>query len=494
MSTNSNMIRQENSGFSKKKFYILCSGLFLLSLIAHLLIVGLFINMPIALDDMYQYDMLGRSLANGEGFRWYSKSDVEVLRPYLEQFMPLEKLTFPDEGIETAFRAPGYPLFLSILYRINLWPNRFGLVRYVQAIMMASLTIVVIALGKSIGLSDKLSLLAGAIVSFYPMFLFYPIGLASENIFIPLLALATLLTLKIIKIKPTIFTCTALGFTLGMLILTRSVSILVAIFICVIISFTSKRYLKYIVLTILVIMTILLPWVIHHSRIMKKPSSIENSLWYNLFITNHPEGNGNFVSEIAIKPLFILDDAERDDYCKENALQFIKNDPGEAIKRVILRIPAFFGPETRVFNYFYSNNLIGNIPQPWISLVYILLSAPWFFICLFGFLGNLSIRSKSTAYITLGILALYCLPHMPITTEPRFHLAMVPLLTPMAMVGTTTLRQNWQINNSSVKRYRSLVIGIIIFFVAIWTYQIVTDLPTYIKLLSPDGNLHGISY
>ncbi len=494
MTTQSDTFIEEKADFSKKTFYVISLVLFLLSLFAHLIIVGLFIRMPIALDDMYQYDMLGRSLASGKGFRWYSKPDVEVLRPYLAQFMPLEELTFPENGIDTAFRAPGYPIFLSIPYKIDSSPSRFGLVRVVQAIVMSTLTLIVIALGKRVGLSNKSSLMAGALVSFYPMFLFYPIGLASENIFIPLMALAALLTLRIVNSKPNIFLFIALGLTLGMMVLTRSIGMLVAIFICVAIAITSKKYLKHIVLTILIVLIILMPWAIHHSKIMGKPTSIENSLWYNLYITYHPEGNGNFVSEIAIKPLFILDDAERDAYCKQYALQFIKNNPGEAIKRVVMRTPAFFGPETRVFNYFYSNNLVGNIPQPWISFVYLLLSVPWFFICLFGFIGSLSIQNRCAAGIILTILALYCLPHLPITTEPRFHLAMVPLLAPMAIVGVTSIGRKWHEKNAFTRRYRYIVIGIAVFFVAIWVYQIMTDLPIYIKLLSPDGNLHGISY
>jgi 4-amino-4-deoxy-L-arabinose transferase-like glycosyltransferase len=308
------------------------------------------------------------------------------------------------------------------------------------------------------------------------------------------MALAALLTLRIVKTKPTIFLFIALGLTLGMMVLTRSVAMLVAIFICVAIVITSKKHLKHVVLTALIVLIILLPWVIHHSRIMGKPASIENSLWYNLYITYHPEGNGNFVSEIAIKPLFILDDAERDAYCKQFALQFIKDNPGEAIKRIITRTPAFFGPETRVFNYFYSNNFVGNIPQPWISFVYLLLIVPWFFISLFGFIGSLSIQNKCDSGILLVILALYCLPHLPITTEPRYHLAMVPLLAPMAVIGVTSLGRKWNEKNVLTRRYRYIAIGIVVFFLVIWAYQIIADLPIYIQLLSPDGNLHGISY
>ncbi len=487
--TEKNSLREKTNN----AFRWVCLALFGLSLVFRLVIVIIFAKLPIALDDMYQYDMLGRSLASGKGYKWYGKADVEVLRPYLEKFMPLDKMHFPEEGVETAFRAPGYPLFLSLLYRIDASENRFLLVRVVQAFTMSSMTLMVIGIAKTLGLSNKMSLIAGGIVSFYPMFLFYPLGLGSENIFIPLMTLAVLLTLKFLKKEPSIFYFLLLGIVLGAMILARSVSLLVAA-VCVLLLI--KKYHKkllFIVMLCLPIIILVAPWMVHHSKVMGKPANIENSFWYNMFITYHPEGNGNFVSDIAVKPLFILDDAERDAYCKEHALTFIRDNPWEAVKRVFGRTPAFFGPETRIFNYFYSNNFVGNIPQPWLGMIYLLLSVPWFFTCLFGFIGLLSVNGRQNAWLLVLTVILYCLPHLPITTEPRYHLALVPILAPLALLGLTTLRSKWKDQNTH-KIYRLAVVGITLFFLAIWAYQIGLDMPIYLKLWAPDGNKHGISY
>ena len=54
--------------------------LFLGSLLLHFVVVVPFLNYSIALDDMFQYDMLARSIRAGNGFRWYTKADVEILR------------------------------------------------------------------------------------------------------------------------------------------------------------------------------------------------------------------------------------------------------------------------------------------------------------------------------------------------------------------------------------------------------------------------------
>ena len=126
-------------------------------------------------------------------------------------------------------------------------------------------------------------------------------------------------------------------------------------------------------------------------------------------------------------------------------------------------------------------------------MVYLLLSLPWFFTCLFGFIGLLGIKDRWHACLLIFVVLLYCLPHLPITTEPRYHLALVPILAPLAMLGVSTLKHRWRDPNVG-KAYRLAVIGITVFFLVIWSYQIGLDMPVYLKLWAPDGNKHGISY
>ena len=38
-------------------------------------------NLAIGLDDMFQYDMLARSLSTGHGFRWYAQDDLKLIAP-----------------------------------------------------------------------------------------------------------------------------------------------------------------------------------------------------------------------------------------------------------------------------------------------------------------------------------------------------------------------------------------------------------------------------
>ncbi|MHB8806674.1 MAG: hypothetical protein ACYC59_03750, partial [Anaerolineaceae bacterium] len=146
--------------------------LFITSFIVHLSIVTIFINQPIALDDMFQYDMLARSLREGNGFRWYSKADVEILRPYYSQFLDIDHLPFPDQGLQTTFRAPGYPFFLAFLYFFVPYSFHFILARLVQAGLAAALAPLVAILGHQLDFSKRVCALAGIGISFYPILLF----------------------------------------------------------------------------------------------------------------------------------------------------------------------------------------------------------------------------------------------------------------------------------------------------------------------------------
>ena len=74
-------------------------------------------GLSIGLDDMFQYDMLARSLASGNGFRWYATADLARIAPYLH--LDAASAALDPRGVLTTFRAPLYPGFLSLIYMVN---------------------------------------------------------------------------------------------------------------------------------------------------------------------------------------------------------------------------------------------------------------------------------------------------------------------------------------------------------------------------------------
>src|SRR5215213_7299553 len=181
----------------------------LLRLIPILLARGL----GIGLDDMFQYDMLARSIASGNGFRWYAQEDLNQLASFVNFDLSSVKEYDPLRGIPTSFRAPLYPTFLAIVYFFSgTGFSRFIAARLAQAILLggplATLTYIVskklfrpIRVGEGAGLrSERAARVAAWVVACYPMLLVYPLGLGTENPFFVLLLSSFFFLLLAIKI------------------------------------------------------------------------------------------------------------------------------------------------------------------------------------------------------------------------------------------------------------------------------------------------------
>ena len=76
----------------------------MIALVLRLIPVILARPLGIGLDDMFQYDMLARSLASGNGFRWYMLADQASIAPYLH--LDIATLNLDPRGMLTTFHAP----------------------------------------------------------------------------------------------------------------------------------------------------------------------------------------------------------------------------------------------------------------------------------------------------------------------------------------------------------------------------------------------------
>src|SRR5689334_4916091 len=209
--------------------------IYVIALVLRLIPVFLARGLGIGLDDMFQYDMLARSLASGNGFRWYAKDDLNQLAQFVDFDLSSVKDYDPVRGIPTSFRAPLYPAFLAIVYFFSgSGFSRFFAARLAQAVLLgaplAPMTFFVskklfppLQVGGGSGLrSDSAARISAWIVACYPMLLIYPLGLGTENPFFILLLTSLFLLLASIN-KPTTSYFLLSGFFLGLTALTRSV-------------------------------------------------------------------------------------------------------------------------------------------------------------------------------------------------------------------------------------------------------------------------------
>src|SRR4030095_5908353 len=190
--------------------------IYIVALVLRLIPVILARGLGIGLDDMFQYDMLARSLASGNGFRWYAQEDLNQLASFVDFDLSSVKEYDPIHGIPTSFRAPLYPTFLAIVYFFSgTGFSRFFAARLAQAIFLgAPLAPLTYWTAKRLfPLSpvlkdggekrvEKAAQISAWIVACYPMLLVYPLGLGTENPFFVLVLASFLFLLQSIE-QPT---------------------------------------------------------------------------------------------------------------------------------------------------------------------------------------------------------------------------------------------------------------------------------------------------
>lgn len=475
---------------------------FFVALVLRLIPILLTRGLGIGLDDMFQYDMLARSLASGNGFRWYAQKDLNQLAAFVHFDLSSVKDYDPVRGIPTSFRAPLYPAFLALVYFVNgINSSRFFTARLAQAIFLgAPLAPLTYFTAKKLfpplftsgswGLrSERSARIAAWIIACYPMLLIYPLGLGTENPFFLLLLMSFFFLLSSIE-KPTSTRFLLSGLFLGLTALTRSV-ILPFVGLAILWAWWIVRQRRGAVLVALAFAVTIAPWVIRNSLLHHRLTGIETSLGYNLYLGYHPHGNGSFVFGPSLDLLTILDDAQRDRIGTEKAIQFIEAQPERFIPLAINRLGFFFGLEKRVLMYFYSNDLIGYIPLPALLTVSAILFLPFVVISISATFGLAYLRGRPEHLLLIFLFIGYILPHVLILAEDRFHLALVPYIAILAaqvwVNGFAPLTVRWY-ESSRGKMIVLLAILAALLLVTNWGFELIRDADKISQLLGPHGN------
>ena len=522
-------------------------GVFCAALILRLIPVLLARSLGIGLDDMFQYDMLARSLAAGNGFRWYASADLELLKPYVD--FDLTTVDYdPARGVETSFRAPLYPAFLSLIYLlVGSGANRFFAARLAQAFLGAALAPLTYLVAKKISPeNERAAKISAWVVAAYPILLAYPLGLGTENPFFLLLLASFFFLLKAAQVHTYTgtqvdtytgtqvhtytgrqadsetsrqvdarFKTTELpnykttqlhrfhlssfllaGFLLGLTALTRSVILPFAGLAVLWVWFALKQKRGALLAALALALTIA-PWIVRNSLLHHKLTGIETSMGYNLYLGYYPQGNGSFVFGPSLDLLTILDDAERDQVGTQKAIDFLRAQPERFVPLAVNRLGFFFGLEKRVLMYFYGNNIVGFIPFPFLLALFLVMLLPFVIVSLSAALGASLLRWNPPTVLLALLFFAYLLPHVFILAEDRFHLALVPFFAVLASLfwtgGWESLAARWRESRAG-KIAVALALLAALLLLLNWGLELSRDADKIVQLLGPNGNFSNYPY
>lgn len=479
-----------------------------MALALRLLPVLLTRQLGIGLDDMFQYDMLARSLASGNGFRWYAPADLARIAPYLH--LDPATVHLDPRGMQTTFRAPLYPAFLSVIYRLNgINDGRFFAARLAQAVLGALLAPLTYLVAKSMTFAacgaagstlessassqESIARLGALIVAAYPMLLIFPLALATENLFFLLVLASVLALLQLIRpaasARNTVYAVLA-GGLLGLAALTRSVILPFAGLAVLWIWLQLKDFRAAVISCITLALTVT-PWVIRNSLLAGRLTGIETSMGYNLYVGYHPQSTGTFTFGPSLDLMSILDDRQRDQVGTAQAIGFIRAEPGRFPYLALRRLGYFFNLELRAFTYFYVNDFLGPIAPALLALILLVLALPFVAVSVSAAFGSTNLAGGSATTLLLLLFVGYLLPHVFILSEERFHLTLIPYFAILAAAF-------WSAGLGAVRSRRRLVWTVAalaaLLLLINWGFELGRDWPGIVRMLGPNGNQLYLPY
>lgn len=295
-----------------------------------------------AVDDSQIYYHTAINLIEGKG---YSVTTTEVYRELPAFFKPTG---IPDTYYQN-FYPPGYPVFLSVLYRV------FGTSIFVYAIpqiILGSATCYLVYLIAKSAFSSKIGLLACFLLAIYHPLIWWTSYIRAETLFIFLLLLTIVFLIRAVQrgldLKYIIFS----GIALGMSCLCRTVVMYLPVFM--VFYFTllffkkdKKRLFLGTAVFLLAFCVTLAPWSYRNHTIFKTYSVTSSDAWATFYGCNVMSPDLPFFDLYEIK----FPDEKTDILVpggeKAASIAFVKDRPLTYAKLCLKRFIAFWSPITK---------------------------------------------------------------------------------------------------------------------------------------------------
>ncbi|MBM3251498.1 MAG: glycosyltransferase family 39 protein, partial [Candidatus Omnitrophica bacterium] len=243
----------------KNRNLVLSVAIIIIAAILRLYFVFIYPQVQIA-GDALVYDELGWNLAQGKGF--------------------VSKLGFPE-----IVCTPGYPFFLSIVYKA--FGHSYASVKFFQILLSLISMIIIYLLAKSI-FSQKIAIIALSISAFYPPFLSYNALILTESLFTFFLVFYIYL-LSIVMQKNSWKITFLTGAVGGCAIFIKEEFILLILGILLLAFLYFKEKFKHVLIIVLISLGVLAPWLVRNYNIFNKSILISALSGKTFWISTYKE-------------------------------------------------------------------------------------------------------------------------------------------------------------------------------------------------------------
>jgi len=311
-----------------------------------------------------------------------------------------------------AYRAPGYPLFLSAIF-LSFGINNLP-VQIIQAIIGSLTCIIWYLIGKELN-NPKGGIITALLISFYLPLIRYCELLLSETLFIFLLSLAFFGILRSLKQSSFLLNIT-IGILLSISMLVRPIIALFLLFVLIFVSLVSfekkANRIKDVAVIAFSIIIVVSPWTIRNYVVFKKFVPLTTNGGINFYIGNNSNATGTYyIPENWSKTFYGLSETERNQKGYEEGSKFIRQNPYRFLKLFVKKELLFWSYPIGIRNVLN-------------------FSLPLYLVISFGGLVGmiLSLRQWRKFFLLYAFICYYLLMHGIFFTAQRFRLPVMPVL------------------------------------------------------------------
>jgi 4-amino-4-deoxy-L-arabinose transferase-like glycosyltransferase len=396
---------------------------------------------------------------------------------------------------ENSTRMPGYPLALALVLSVFRSGASLEAARLFNAAAGAAAAMLTYWLARRTA-GRRASVVAALAVALYPSLVIYTTFTATEAVVtVPLLAALIAATYS----SPRAAVSVGVFAALAALVRPASMAILPAVVVAVAQTATPAWPWRAAALRVALLISAfgltMLPWWAHNARLHGRFVPLDASAGINMAIGNNPHASGTYRWREArhlyaqnLQPVEVATPAGSDQAAAV-AIRYMREHPGEFVRRIPPKVAALFALEGREHAYLYSLGFFGPRAEATLRM--------WAYAVVFSFpplltaaLGGLAVRRGVSHHVlvpALLFIAATVAMHAISFGDPRYHLPLVPVLAVLA-TGLGKLANGF----SPVRTATALVI--LALLASAWWAQFATYSTALPKLVAPGGWNSQIAY